>query len=195
MKIYDENQFTKSKLDETKREYSLGLESDILDIAKKNIDRDIRDSFVAFGDKIKEALKQIIKEGKENEEIAKKYNISDTVVKLSVSKKLGEFYNSDGVVNGRTKDILSDHFGICIINDKGGKFSINLSATEQMDSSTIEFYEKMFKSESIMRNKMIKNHINKRFGLYVEKLSISKNNTKGDKPSFHIKGSFTFYNS
>ena len=64
-----------------------------------------------------------------------------------------------------------------------------------MDSSTIEFYEKMFKSESIMRNKMIKNHINKRFGLYVEKLSISKNNTKGDKPSFHIKGSFTFYNS
>lgn len=79
MKIYDENQFIKSKLDERERNNSLGLESDILDIAKKNIDRDIRDSFVAFGDKIKEALKQIIKEGKENEEIAKKYNISDTV--------------------------------------------------------------------------------------------------------------------
>ena len=28
MKIYDENQFTKSKLDETKREYSLGLEDE-----------------------------------------------------------------------------------------------------------------------------------------------------------------------
>ena len=28
MKIYDENQFTKSKLDETKRVYSLGLEDE-----------------------------------------------------------------------------------------------------------------------------------------------------------------------
>lgn len=166
-----------------------------MDKVKKNIDSDVKDSYVAFGDKIKEALKQVIKEGKEDEEIAKKYNISDTVVKLSASKKIGEFYNSNGVViSGSSKDILLNHFGLCIINDKGGKFSILLNATEQMHSSTIEFYERVFKGESIIRNKMIKDHINKRFGLHIEKLNIAKNNVKGDKPSFHIRGSFTFFN-
>lgn len=63
-----------------------------------------------------------------------------------------------------------------------------------MHSSTVEFYEKVFKGESIIRNKMIKNYINKRFGLHIEKLNIFKNNVKGDKPSFHIRGSFTFFN-
>ncbi len=195
MKIYDENQFTKSKLDEKERGNSLGLESDILDKAKTNLDREVKDSFVAFGDKIKEALKQIIKEGKEDEELAKKYNISDTVVRLLVSKKLGEFYNSDDLATSNNiKDILQKYSGICIINDKGGRFSITLRASEQMHSSTIKFYEKAFKSESILRNKMIKDYINKRFGLHIEKLSIFKNNMKGDELSILIRGSFTFFN-
>ena len=142
-------------------------------------------------------MKQIINEGKPDVDIALKYDIPDTytVVRLPAMKKIGEFNNEYAIVNNNNgKDILKKYRGICILNDKGGKFSISLSASDQMHSSNIEFYEKVFKGESIIRNRMIKNYINKRFGVHIEKLSIFKNNIKGDKPRFLITGSFTFFN-